>query len=81
MTCVDRRKQLKWRRHVHHIGQCDARSSNNKCQAEIPARRHCGWVTDRSILRPEGWLDTLSVAEYRLRKKGTRCGMVVALRF
>ena len=27
-------------------GQCDARSSNNKCQAAIPARRHCGWVTD-----------------------------------
>ena len=38
-----------------HIGQCYhsinrlwcyARSSNNKWQAKIPARRHCGWVTD-----------------------------------
>ena len=43
---VDKRKQIKWQRHVQHIGQCDARSSNNKWQAEIPARRLCGWVTD-----------------------------------
>ena len=42
---VDKRKRP---RHVQHIGQCDARSSNNKWQAEIPARRLCGWVT-------EGW--------------------------
>ena len=45
---VDKRKQIEWLRHVQHIGQCDARSSNNKWQARIPARRLCGWVT-------EGW--------------------------
>ena len=48
-------------------------ATNNKWKAEIPARRLCGWVT-------EGWLDTLSVAAYRLRNKGIRCA-VVALRF
>ena len=50
-----------------------ARSSNNKCLAEIPARRPCCWVTDLC----EGWLDTLSVAGYRLRHKGTRCDAVM----
>ena len=54
-----------------------SRSSNNKCLAEIPARRPCCWVTDLC----EGWLDTLSVAGYRLRHKGTRCDAVIALRF
>ena len=54
-----------------------ARSSNNKCLAEIPARRPCCWVTDLC----EGWLDTLSVAGYRLRHKGPRCDAVIALRF
>ena len=31
-----------------------------------------------SLIYIEGWLDTLSVAGYRLRNKGTRCGAVVA---
>ena len=29
-----------------------------------------------SVIYIEGWLDTLSVAGYRLRNKGTRCGAV-----
>ena len=59
---------------MHHIGQCDARSSNNKWQAEIPA----GAPVAGSMIYIEGWL---SVAGYRLRNKGTRCGAVVSLRF
>ena len=54
-----------------------ARSSNNKCLAEITARRPCCWVTDLG----EGWLDTLSVAGYRLRHKEILCDAVIALRF
>ena len=30
-----------------------------------------------SLIYIDGWLDTLSVAGYRLRNKGTRCGAVV----
>ena len=75
--------EIKWTPHVkwesdvavHIIAVVPCTSSNNKYQAAIPASRHCCWVW--SILRPKWWLDTLSVAGYRLCNKGTRCGAVV----
>ena len=39
-----------------YIGQCYARSSNNKYQAVIPARRPCCWVTDLYLGRGDGWM-------------------------
>ena len=55
---------------MHHIGQCRARVLIISARRQFPPGAP---VAGSLIYRPKGWSDTLSVAGYRLRNKGTRC--------
>ena len=60
---------------MHHIGQCHARVLIISARRQFPP----GAPIAGSLIyiKTTGLLDMLSVAGYRLRNNGTRCGAVV----
>ena len=60
---------------MHHIGQCHARVLIISAKLQFPP----GAPVAGSLIciKTRGMVGSLSVAGYRLRNKGTRCGAVV----